>query len=166
MDQFIEEFLGYEGLVLDREWEDVLDDWIGYTPFMEWNTYYVIARSTFGKLVLWGTNSGQSLRINAPNGFFFPAFDLEEFKEDGADLTLQLFFSSTSRDTYNVIDSDDQPLFERALTKLSPLDHDTMYSFVPALALGGEPSLHLSMLSQITERQVCQISMRMHRLLA
>ncbi len=146
------------------EWEDVLDDWIGDTPFMERDAYYVIARSAFGKLVLWGTNSGQSLRINAPDGLAFPAFDLEEFKEDGADLTLQLFFSSTSRDTYDVIDSDDQPLFERALAKLGPLDHDTMYGFVPALALGGEPSLdrlqkleahiHLSILSQVTELRI------------
>ena len=77
---------------------------------------------------------------------------------------MQLFFSSTSRDTYDVIDSDDQPLFERALAKLGPLDHDTMYGFVPALALGGEPSLdrlqkleahiHLSILSQVTELRI------------
>ena len=40
------------------EWEDTLEDWIGDTPFMEKDAYYVIARSAFGKLVLWGTNTG------------------------------------------------------------------------------------------------------------
>lgn len=77
---------------------------------------------------------------------------------------LQLFFASSSRDAYDLKEVDDQPLFERALEKLGPLDHDTMYGFVPALALGGEPSLdllqklsaqaHLDVLSQMTELQV------------
>lgn len=67
-------------------------------------------------------------------------------------------------EAYDLKDVVDQPLFERALAKLGPLDHDTMYGFVPALALGGEPSLerlqkldahvHLDILAQMTELQV------------
>lgn len=145
------------------EWDDVIDDWLGATPFVEKDAYYVIARSAFGKLVLWGTNTGQSLRVNAPNGWVYPSFD-PEFKQDGPDLSLQLFFSATSRDVFDETDTEGNPLFERALAKLGPLDHDTMYGFVPALALGGQPQLehlqkldahvHLNILSQVTELQI------------
>ena len=146
------------------EWEDVLEAWIGGTPFMERDAFYVIGRSAFGKLVLWGTNSGQSIKVVPAYGWLFPGFDAAEFKEDGPDLSLQLFFSSTSRATYDPNDEDGQPLFERALAKLGPLDHDTMYGFVPALALGGAATLdnlqkvdahvHLDILAQVTELQV------------
>jgi hypothetical protein len=146
------------------EWEDALEDWIGETPFMERDAYYVIGRSAFGKLVLWGTKTGCSLKITAPYGFVFPAFDAETFDRRGPDKALQLFFSSSSRNQYDLTDLNEKPLFEQALAKLGPLDHDTMYGFVPALALGGEPSLerlqkldahvHMSILSQVTELQV------------
>src|SRR5215469_4846417 len=107
MDEFMEDFLGYEGFgpafnsrkVSDEkikkfrghlpdklleywqaygwcgygkglfwtvdpdEWEDELEDWIGETPFMERDTYYVIGRSAFGQLMLWGEKTGQSLAI-------------------------------------------------------------------------------------------------------
>lgn len=145
------------------EWDDVIDDWLGDTPFVERDSYYVIARAAFGKLILWGTHTGQSLRVVAPYGWVYPSFD-PDFKEDGPDLSLQVFFSASSRDTYDETDTEDKPLFERALEKLGPLDHDTMYGFVPALALGGEPKLerlqklnahvHLNILSQVTELQI------------
>ncbi|MCY4756707.1 GAD-like domain-containing protein [Pelomonas aquatica] len=146
------------------EWEDALDSWIGDTKFMELDSFHVIARTAFGELILWGKNTGQSLKIVPAYGWAFPAFDAETFARRGADKELQLFFSSSSRDAYDLKDVNDQPLFARALVKLGPLEHDTMYGFVPALALGGEASLdrlqklkaqaHLDILSQVTELQV------------
>lgn len=145
------------------EWGDTLEDWIAETPFMDKDAYYVIGRSAFGELALWGTNTGQSLTIITPYGRVYPSFS-PDFKEDGPDLSLQLFFSSNSRSSYEFTDTEDKPLFERALAKLGPLDHDTMYGFVPALALGGQPKLerlqrldahvHLNILSQVTELQI------------
>jgi hypothetical protein len=146
------------------EWEGALEAWIGDTKLMKLDGFHVIARSAFGELVVWGKNTGQSLKIVPAYAQAFPGFDAETFARRGADKDLQLFFSSSSRDTYDLKDADDQPLFERALTKLGTLDHDTMYGFVPALALGGEPSLerlqklnakvHLEILAQTTELQV------------
>jgi hypothetical protein len=146
------------------EWDGALEDWIGETKFMEMDAYFVIARSAFGELVLWGTKTGQSLKIVPSYGWAWPAFDNEKFRRRGADKALQLFFASTSRKSYDLSDSADQPLFERALTKLGPLDHHTMYGFVPSLSLGGEANLdrlqkvdahvHLSILSQTTPLQV------------
>lgn len=146
------------------EWEDELDDWIGDTEFMERDSYYVIARTAFGELILWGEQTGQSLKVVTAYGMIFPAFNDEEFREDGPDLSLQLVFSASSRNSYDTNDEDEKPLFERALAKLGPLDHDTMYGFVPALPLGGKASLehlqkldahvHLNILSQLTDRQI------------
>lgn len=146
------------------DWADTLEDWLGGTRYLQQDDYYVIARSAFGKLVLWGTRTGQSLKIVAPYGWMFPSFDPRRFAEDGPDLRLELFFASTSKDTYDLNDTNDKPLFEQALAKLGPLSHNTMYGFVPALALGGEPSVdrlqildahvHLNILSQVTELDI------------
>ena len=77
---------------------------------------------------------------------------------------MQLFFGSISRKSFDTNDENEKPLFERALAKLGPLDHDTMYGFVPALALGGKAMLdnlqkldahvHLNIIAQVTERQI------------
>ncbi len=125
---------------------------------------HVIARSAFGKLMLWGTHTGQSLKIVAPYGWVFPSFDPEAFARRGPDKAVQLFFSSSSRDSYDLTDVNEKPLFEQALARLGPLSHDTMYGFVPALALGGVPSVerlqivdahvHLNILSQVTELDI------------
>ncbi|MCR5893335.1 MULTISPECIES: GAD-like domain-containing protein [Burkholderia] len=146
------------------EWEDELEAWIGETEFMERDAYYVIARTAFGGLVLWGEKTGQSLKVTTPYGMIFPSFDEEEYREDGPDLTIQLFFSTASKEMFDLLDSEKAPLFERALEKLGSLDHTTMYGFVPALALGGTPVLerlqkldahvHLDILSQVTELRV------------
>ena len=146
------------------EWEDEQEAWIGDTGFMERDAYYVIARTAFGELILWGEKTGQSLKVVTAWGMIFPDFDPEAFARRGADLSAQLFFSSSSRNSYDLEDKDGQPLFDRALERLGPLDHDTMYGFVPALALGGgntverlqklDAHVHLDILSQVTERQI------------
>ncbi len=159
---------GYaEGLfwtVDPEEWDDALDAWIGDTEFMEVDAYHVIGRSAFGDLYLWGERTGHSIHINTPWGMIFPNFNPSQFKEDGPDLALQLFFSSKDREYFELNDIHDKPLFQRALKKLGPLDHDTMYGFVPALAMTGEPKLedlqildahvHLEILAQLTPKQI------------
>ncbi|VBT10595.1 GAD-like domain-containing protein [Burkholderia pseudomallei] len=102
------------------EWEDELDAWIGETEFMERDAYYVIARTAFGGLVLWCEKTGQSLKVKTPYGMIFPSFDEEEFREDGPDLTIQLFFSTCSKEMFDLLDIEKAPLFERALEKLGP----------------------------------------------
>jgi hypothetical protein len=146
------------------EWEDELEAWIGDTPFMERDAFYVIGRTAFGELILWGNSTGQSLKIVPAFGAAYPAFNQERYQKNGPDFAIQLFFSSSSRELFDIEDEQGQPIFERAIEKLGPLDHDTMYGFVPALALGGKPSLdrlqkldahvHLSILSQVTELKV------------
>ncbi|WP_229381237.1 DUF1851 domain-containing protein [Shewanella psychropiezotolerans] len=61
-------------------------------------------------------------------------------------------------------DLDENPLFERAMALLGPLEADEMYGFVPALAIGGAPKLenlqkvkvieHLTFLADLGEKTV------------
>ena len=151
-------------LVDPDEYEPALDAWIGDTPFMESDAYYVIARSAFGKLFLWGTNSGQSLKVMCHSGMIFPKDDTDEVAGGRADQLVQSFIAFKDRKDLDQKDELDKPLFDRALETLGPLAPDEMYGFEPALALGGKADLrnlrkvksveYLVMLAQLGERQV------------
>lgn len=161
-------FCGWGGgcfwIVDPEDYEDILQTWLEGTPFVEQDKYYVIGRSAFGKLYIWDRNSGQSLDIQSIYGMIFPTDSTDDFKEDGEDLTLDLFFAAKSIDSMEIQDINETPLFERTLEKLGELEADEMYAFVPALALGGAPKLenlqkvkaleHLSFLADLGEKRI------------
>lgn len=138
-----------------EEFEPVVDAWLGETPFMEEDAYHLIARGAFGELHFLGERTGQMLRIVAVDGIMLPP---SKCSRQGLDFNVQIFFGSLSRGSHD-IERKGGPLFARALKKLGPLASDEMYGFVPALALGGSPSLehvqkvkaveHLVMLAQL-----------------
>lgn len=141
-------------------WEPVLDAWIGDTPFMSSDAYHVIARSAFGELFLWGEKTGFSLSISPAYSRIFPRTRSVITSDQERDFETQLFFESTERGHLDFSDVDERGLFGQAVEKLGILDHDTMYGFIPALALGGTPKLgslqrvsaieHLVLLAQMT----------------
>jgi hypothetical protein len=161
-------FSGYgEGLfwIVDPdEYEPALEAWMGDTPFMERDAYYVIGRSAFGELFLWGTKSGQSLDVKSLWGMIFPRDNSERVAKGKSDFLLQNFIAGQDKKNLNQKDYLDKPLFDRALKTLGPLEPDEMYGFEPALALGGQADLknlrkvkaveHLVMLAQLGERQI------------
>lgn len=150
-------------LVDPDEYEPALEAWIGDTPFMEKDAYYVIARSAFGDMFLWGTKSGRSLTIKSAWGMLFPKDDTVEVAGGGADRLVQTFMISMSKQRLDQKDHLDKPLFERAVRTLGPLAADEMFGFEPALAVGGQADLknlrkvkaveHLVILAQLGERQ-------------
>lgn len=139
-----------------EEFEPVVDAWLGETPFMEEDAYHLIARGAFGELHFLGEQTGRMLRIVAVDGIMLPP---SKCARQGQDFNIQIFFGSLSRGSHD-IERKGGALFNRALKKLGPLDHDEMYGFVPALALGGPAVLdhvhkvkaveHLVMLAQLT----------------
>ena len=151
-------------LVDPDEYEPVLEAWIGDTPFMEQDAYYVIARSAFGELFLWGTKNGPGLSIESNWGMIFPGSDAEAIKNGQADQLVKNFIAFQKVKNLDMQDSFKKPLFDRALEKLGPLAADEMYGFVPALALGGKADLknlqkvkaveHLVMLAQLGDHQI------------
>lgn len=138
-----------------EEFEPVVDAWLGETPFMEEDAYHLIARTAFGDIYFLGENTGKKLRIVAPEALLLPP---TQGSKHGRDFGVQTFFGSRTRDGSDM-GSPSGPLFARALKKLGPLNHDEMYGFVPALALGGPAVLdhvekvkaveHLVMLAQL-----------------
>ncbi len=151
------------------DYKDILVQWLSGTLFEQReldgiDKYYVIGRSAFGRLFIWGDISGQSIKINPNYGMILPADDTENLKIRGADRSIDLFYATNSKDYMEEQDLDEKPLFERAMAKLGPLEADEMYGFVPALAIGGTPKLenlqkvkvieHLTFLADLGEKTV------------
>lgn len=140
-----------------EEYEPVLEAWIGGTPFMEQDAHHIIARSALGKLYFWGERTGYSLKLSAPGAFVLPMADMGI--RGSLDVHAQRFFGYLTREENDFAD-----LFAPALKKLGRLQHDEMYGFVPALALGGPAELshlhkvkaveHLVMLAQLSDLRV------------
>ncbi|PWS54959.1 MULTISPECIES: GAD-like domain-containing protein [unclassified Pseudoalteromonas] len=156
-------------LVNPSEYHDILQTWLQGTEFAKReeqgiDSYYVIGRSAFGDLIVWGSTSGQSIDINSNFGMLFPTDNSTDLEEDGETLTVDLFFASMSKEPLDEKDVDEKLLFERAYKELGPLDSDEMYAFVPALALGGTNKLenlkkvkvieHLNFLADLGEKRV------------
>jgi len=139
-----------------QEYEPALDAWIGDTPFMEQDAYHIIARSAFGKLYFWGEKTGGALQLSAPGAFCIPAM---VSSTDDMDFRMRVFFGTQSRSA-----NDFEELFVPAMKQLGRLNHDEMYGFVPALAIGGTASLahlqrvkaveHLVLLAQLAPLEV------------
>ena len=142
-----------------QEYEPALEAWIGDTPFMEQDAYHIVARSAFGTLYLWGEKTGDTLRLFAPASCCFTSVPDDDVDRD---FEMRVFFGSLSRDNNDV-----EGLFAPAQQQLGRLGRDDMYGFVPALALGGTPTLanlqkvkaveHLVILAQLAPLQVTQI---------
>ncbi|SFF82130.1 hypothetical protein SAMN05518865_10533 [Duganella sp. CF458] len=113
-----------------QEYEPVLDAWIGDTPLMKRDAYHIIARSAFGELYFWGERTGDTLTLFAPGAYCFPTEPA--FKEHELESGMRIFFSVRKRK-----ENDFAEMFSPALKKMGRLNHEEMYGFVPALALGG-----------------------------
>ncbi|SDJ01372.1 GAD-like domain-containing protein [Pseudomonas abietaniphila] len=141
-------------IVNPQDYEGVVASWIEGTKFGKRDTYHLIARGAFGDLYLWGEKTGFSLKITSVFSRCV-IHDLEPTPEQ-MDRKLQDFIVSRK-----VESNDLEDLFDRARNKFGTLRHDEMYGFVPALMLGGEPTLdhleklkaveHLILLSQLAE---------------
>jgi len=146
------------------DYSEVLKSWLYGTELYTRDAYYVIGRSAFGKLMVWGAKTGQSIDINCPFGMLFPSDDSASLQEDGGDFLIATWIGAKERAMFELTDENGKPLFDRALKNLGPLAHDEMYGFVPALAMGGPCRLdhlkkvkaveHLMFLAQLGERRI------------
>ena len=151
-------------LVNPDDYEPALEAWIGDTPLMEHDAYYVIGRSAFGDLFFWGTRSGQSLRIKSSLGLIFPSDESEAVSEGRSDMLAKSFVVGQKKRDLDQRDYLEKPLFDRGVKALGQLGPDEIYAFEPALVLGGKADLknlrkvkaveHLVMLAQLGERQI------------
>jgi len=133
-------------VVNPADYHDILQGWVHGTEFEQRESegldkYYVIGRSAFGRLFVWGKSSGLSIKINPLYGMLLPSDNTDNLNKRGSDRVIDLFFASMSKIHMEENDLNDLPLFERAVDKLGALEADEMYAFVPSLALGGANEL-------------------------
>jgi hypothetical protein len=114
---------------------------------------------------LWGRRTGMSLTITPHRGWVLPS-DRSERMSTAVRRNGQIYAAMMvpDRRSLDVLGDDGEPLFDRVLALQGPVGPDTMYGFVPALALGGslradrveifDAEVHMQLLSDLTPREI------------
>lgn len=121
------------------DWQFVVDAWIKGTPYAKLGPFFALTRSAFGKIYLFNEKIGATTKIDAAQLSIY-SYDIEPTDQRGRETSAGMVFHPRPEDI-DVFDSEDRPLFERALAKLGPVGWDEMYAFEPALAMGGSQRL-------------------------
>lgn len=90
-------FAGYGGglfwMTDPDDYSEVLNAWLYATEFYGTDNYYVIDRSAFGDLTLWGTKTGPSLTIDCPWTMIFPDDNAAWMSEGKGDFLISTWLS-------------------------------------------------------------------------
>lgn len=127
-------------IVNPDDYHDTMQTWLKGTGVMEQDAFHVIARTGFGSMLLWGKRTGQSWTIDIKDSELFnEGGDEKRINEGKENESLKAFFAVFSPESADLEDVDtDEPIFEQAVKKFGPLEEDEMFTFEPALFLGGE----------------------------
>ncbi len=127
--------------VVDPEdFEDVKRAWFAETPLEpETDLWHVIGRTAFGRLYLMGEKSGAEMEIEPAFGMITASQDkLRPQPPEKRDFKAMMFFSHRGPEECDEQDTNDNPLFQRALKKLGPVGPDEMYGYRHMLVAGGQ----------------------------
>lgn len=138
-------FCGYgEGLywtVNPSDYADLIKAWLKKTPLWGRENYYVVSRSAFGELFIWGDKCCGASIIDPHYNTILPEDPADhELTTEERERYFGIFFAK-DKESVDFYDKNNNPLFKRCLKKLGHLEHDEMYSFVPALAAGGSADI-------------------------
>ena len=150
-------------MVNPADYEDELALWLG-EYILKQDNYYVIARSGFGKLYVWGEKTGLAYEITPTRGWVYQEEgDAKDIKEGLENFHLTSFFAFRKLDYTDMKDNNNKPLFDRCVKKFGALEYDEMFGFVPALAISDNASIknidkmnifvHLNLLPDLIEIQ-------------
>jgi hypothetical protein len=108
--------------------------WFG--TFKGAKDYFVIARTAFGKLYLWGTHTGALFTFADPSrGWLYQGKgSADDIAQGRADQCLEAFLQAQELDAQDIRDKNGQPLFALAVEKLGPLSQDEVF-YAPAPTL-------------------------------
>ncbi|MGN6234186.1 MAG: GAD-like domain-containing protein [Trinickia sp.] len=146
-------------LVDPDEYEDLVDEWLDGSQLEQIDAFHSIARTAFGKLYLFGEETGQSVTVNcATHAMFALERDLKKKDQRKLDISVRAFLG-LAKDECDLDDEFGKPLFDRAFKALGSLGPDEVYGFEPAIVLGGKMLLenlhkvkldhHLTILRQL-----------------
>ncbi len=123
------------------DYEDIVKIWLEGTEFWQpdTNPYFVIGRTAFGNLELWGKRSGQNLTIDPLWGMIFvnPSDEEKYIKTNKTWVLISTFVGGGGKRGYDAKDTDGNFLFDRALKKLGQLHYNEMYAPIPAPIFSG-----------------------------
>ena len=127
-------------IVNPDDYKNSMETWLKGTGVLELDTFHVFARSGFGELYLWGEKTGQHFNIETINSVIFDNGSDEKYvAKEGVSEAIKNFFAVFSPESADLEDVDtDEPIFEQAVKKFGSLAEDEMFTFEPALFLGGE----------------------------
>jgi len=123
-----------------RDYDEVVEEWLIGTPYWEpeTNPYHVIGRTAYGSLYLWGEKTGRNLKIDPLMGIIFHSESDEKYISKGeAWIPIATFIGAGEKETYDVEDNNDKPLFDRIHKKLGTLKYNEMYTAVPMPMFSG-----------------------------
>ncbi|WP_395343515.1 GAD-like domain-containing protein [Ningiella sp. W23] len=136
---------GYFWIVNPDDYNEILAQWLEGTSIENDDNYYVIARNAFGELFVWAEKSGLKYTIETSFAWIIESEGAEkEIASGNENDALQFFFGSTGMFSDELERNDDngKPLFERCKKKFGALDYNEMYTFEPAVFLGGASSIN------------------------
>lgn len=152
-------------IVNPADYAAALDVWLCNTPVAEEDTFYVIARTAFGELYLWGEKTGARYEISPSLAWIIQKDgNQNDISAGHTQQSLQTFFAICSPEDMDELDENEKPLFDACIKKLGAVEYDEVLAFEPALFLGGDNSLdninkvnifvHLDVLASFGERTV------------
>lgn len=132
-------------LVNPDDYADLLDDILRPTPFYHHDDWYVLGRTAFGGLEVMGRQTQSNLTIDLDYIRIFPWIqDDRQVSQRSQAISLTVVMpvgEYKGKKLYDETDARNKPLFERCLASYGKLKDDEMYTFVPAIALGGKALL-------------------------
>ena len=75
-----------------NDYASLVSMWLAGTDLLSRDSFYVLGRSAFGAIYLWGTKSGPSLTIDCPWGMIFPNDHTADIAEGKSQFLAQRFF--------------------------------------------------------------------------
>jgi hypothetical protein len=149
-------------------YEDIVDIWLEDTPFESMDAYHVIARSGFGKLYLFGEQTGINLTISCIfNTITFSRKRVHKKNQQDMNREISSFFGIKSADNFDLKGGTKKGIFSQAVDKFGSLNENEIFGFEPAIILGGEIKLenikkldmhiHLDILRQFADPDIQEI---------
>lgn len=125
-------------IVNPNDYQDIVDKWLKKTSFWGRENFFAIARSAFGEIYIRGDLSDSTTIIDPHLNNIIPGdFSEHAPTKEQWEKSIGVFFMFKSKKRVDYKDKNDKPLFQRCLKKFGMLEHDEMYTFSTALALGG-----------------------------
>lgn len=129
---------GLFSLVDPDEYEDVLDMWLEGTQFEEMDSYHVIAKNAFGYLYAFGETTGRNITVMPIfNQIIYNKSECVKKTLDDLNIDIQSFLAFSNPKGFDMVDSNDDSLFDKAVSKYGPLAKNEIFGFEPAYVLGG-----------------------------